>query len=211
MEQAPQDSESAEKDAWSKMPATLENSNIPLMDLLDEEEYQGVYYDLAREWIAMSLNVAVGSPASNQTFYYQTVAQRALLQFSAETMTLQDKVYDIPISTLVTALSNYNGGRSVDLYPGNPFSCTMNPFIQVDMEYDTERAKDRVYVNAKLNGAFHRQLETVSGLGRLDKFIYLDSYLEENDRVSLEIEIRFTSDDGITSKGVRINKIVFGA
>lgn len=160
---------------------------------MDDRSYNGSYYDLAREWIVALINKnhdAVFSDAVRDVIDY------------AENYLRHNFVIDEQSLRLI---SDFNNGYNLDKYPDHPKSCTIDPMVSFDAEYDSEKAKDRLYFNVMIDSVFKKQLGSVSGKGRFKESFWLDSYAGE----LLEIVVRFKSDWCGMGGTIRLNSVMF--
>lgn len=177
-------------------------SNTTMRDILDDdEEYAGLYYDLAREWIVALLNEANGAKVPEQVRDTIKSTETALLAWNS-TMESGESIL-----AQLDLLSDYNNGRNINLHPGHPKNCEIAPAIRIDADYDTERSKDKLYFNLLVDSVFKRQLDVVSDKGSYKKRISLDLFAGEY----IEVVVRFNSDWVGMGGTIRLNAISFSA
>jgi hypothetical protein len=187
------------------LPRYFLDSGISLYDLFDEELYTGRYYKLAREWIVALIN-------RNHDSVFSNVINSAVIFAEDYIKTSRSSSQDtksqyIAVDRVIQLLSDFNNGLNIDTYPDHPKSCTINPAVTIDADYDSERAKDKLYFNLMIDSVFRKQLASVSGKGRYAETIYLDSYAGEY----VEIVARFNSDWVSMGKTIRLNSVSFSA
>ncbi|KAJ3204371.1 hypothetical protein HK099_001174, partial [Clydaea vesicula] len=97
-------SERLDDPAWSKVSAAFFNS-FPIQNIFNEKNYSGVFWDLAREWLASNLNQVNGASISDLS---RTSTHKTYLF-------LRDNYHNGKPSTTWTLDSVYNGYKLGDL------------------------------------------------------------------------------------------------
>ena len=199
-----------EEESWSSIDKIFFNTTIEMVYILDDETLIGVYYDLAREWLATWLNRANGSPAS-ETVVQAFVNCKEILQenqHDALNFRLGEHKDGSDSNQILSTLYAYNNGNDVKIN-GDPLACTLNTAFYIRAEYDTRKSIDVLRIVVKANGKDKKELKSVSGAGIIDETFYLDGFADER----IEIDIRFTSEHGQVSsgRGIIIRRVVFSA
>ncbi|KAJ3391832.1 hypothetical protein HDU92_008800 [Lobulomyces angularis] len=197
--------------AWEKISKQFFNTKLLVSDMLiyAEDTYLGPFYDLAREWVAIHLNVANGAlltPLAQRMLHRAYIILRNYHRdFSNVTLEFQveDNNEIFSIAKIINILQDFNNGITG---PQSCLSSVRHPKIYIDAVFETEKEVD--FLNLKVfhpKSGIAQNLWNDSGNGKVKgEFQLSDDFSNSN---GVEVTLSFTSDSQGIKGSVVINRI----